>query len=133
MDIGGVEEVLDEDDNVVIPAKSAEYFLAEGTLVEPPLGVDQKRGATTVDVDTGAQTVTINKPAVDMTTQEIEDRDQNNDINELSRAVVNLAFIQTELIDKLLEQGTVSAADFTAPVRQIYQDIKIIVDRAKPQ
>lgn len=107
------------------------HFLATATIVEPALGADQKRGPETMDVV--GQDVTLNRPAVDMTAQEIADRDQNNDISELSRSVAKIAFIQTELIDKLLSQGTISANDFTAPVKQIFQDVKAIVDRAKPK
>ena len=54
------------------------------------------------------------------------------DITELKKSVEKIAFIQTELIEELLAKGTIKAADFTPPVRQIYQTIKTIVDRAKP-
>jgi hypothetical protein len=106
------------------------HFLATAVVIEPPLGADQKRGPETVDVV--GQAVTLNRPAVDLNAQEIADRDQNADIAELSRSVDKLAFIQTELIDKLLAQGTIQADDFTAPVKQIFLDVKTIVDRAKP-
>jgi|TARA_R110000751_G_scaffold305358_1_gene421740 hypothetical protein len=114
------------------PMDLGDYLLIRATINEPALGADQKCGPTDTIVDVVAQTVTVNKPAIDMTAQEIADRDHANDLSELSMSVAKMAFIQTELIDKLLAQGTIQLTDFTAPVRQIFQDVKEIVDRAKP-
>jgi hypothetical protein len=54
-----------------------DHFLAEATVNKPTLGPDQKRGPEDVVIDVGAQTVTVNKPAIDLTAQELSDRDRN--------------------------------------------------------
>jgi hypothetical protein len=51
-----------------------DHFLATATVSEPALGPDQKRGAETVDVV--GQAVTVNRPAVDMTQDELNARDR---------------------------------------------------------
>jgi len=48
------------------------HFLATATVVEPPLGPNQRRGPETVVVV--GQTVTVTRPAVDMTQDEINAR-----------------------------------------------------------
>lgn len=50
------------------------HFLATATVVEPALGLNEKRGTETVDVV--GQVVTINRRAVAMSAQEIFDRDK---------------------------------------------------------
>ncbi len=48
-----------------------DHFLATATIVEPPLGPNQKRGPETKDIDVASRTATVNRPAVDMTQDEI--------------------------------------------------------------
>lgn len=62
---------------------------------------------------------------------EIDDRALANDIQKIIGAVKDIAFIQIELVDKLIQQGTIIATDFTPAVKQAYQDLKTIVDRIK--
>lgn len=109
------------------------HFLA--TVVDntsPPYdSATYKLGSEVKDV-TG-RVVTLTRSVVALTVQELADKQQNTDIAELSMSVDKLAFIQTELIDKLLSQGTIKTSDFTPKVKAIFLDIKAIVDRAKPQ
>ena len=110
-----------------------DHVLREATVVDPAYDPDtQVRTGPVFDVVDDTFDVTETYAVRAKTAQEIADDQQTADIDELRLSVDKLAFIQTELIDKLLGQGTVQAADFTAPVRAIYQDIKVIVDRAKP-
>ena len=55
----------------------------------------------------------------------------NSDESLLLNKILKLAFIQVELIDQLLAQGTIQATDFTVAVRQEFQAIKAAVDRLK--
>ena len=106
-----------------------DHFLATATVNEPALGPDQKRGQETVDVV--GQSVTIDRPAVNMTAQEIADRDQNNDEGTLRNGGLKLAHVLVELVTKLLANGTIQVTDFTPETKQMYQDVKAISDRLK--
>ena len=105
------------------------HFLATAQIVEPPLGPDQKRGLETTDV-TG-QVVKLTRPAIDLTAQEIADRDRRNDEGSLRQGGLKLAHVLVELVAKLLANGTISGTDFTPETKQMYQDVKAIADRLK--
>ncbi len=115
------------------PLDLGDYILVQADITTEPLGIDQKRGPTDEIVDVGAQTVTVTHTAIDMTAQEIADRDLANDIGELRSGGKDIALVLIELIDYLLANTNMSATDFTPDVRQAYQDIKVIADRVKSQ
>lgn len=107
-----------------------DHFLTTATVIEPTLGPDQNRVPETVVVV--GQTVTVNRPAVDMTVQEIADRDRNNDESALQSDVLKLAHINVELVTMLIANGTISGPDFSAKTERFYQDVKAIADRLNP-
>jgi hypothetical protein len=106
------------------------HFLATASIIEPSLGADQKRGAESVAV--AGRVVTITRPAINLTAQEIADRDLANDQTKLQVAGLKLAHIAVELVTELIANGTIAATDFSAETRQMYQDIKTITDRLNP-
>lgn len=65
------------------------------------------------------------------TQRELDEAAEARDVGTIRAAVEKLAFIQIEVIDKLLADGILAGSDFTPDVRQAYQDIKVIVDRIK--
>ncbi|KKN90077.1 hypothetical protein LCGC14_0231900 [marine sediment metagenome] len=69
----------------------------------------------------------------DKTQLELDDDQQAVDIAKLSTSVDKIAFILTELTQKLFEKNVIIPDDFTQPVRQIYREIEEIVGRAKPK
>jgi len=72
-------------------------------------------------------TVTEVMPIAEWNAQQATQADEGILFNK----ILKLAFIQTELIDQLLADNTISATDFTPAVRQEYLDIKAAVDRLK--
>ena len=66
------------------------------------------------------------------TAEELAAYQHAQDVSTIKTSVDKLAYILTELVKKLLEQETILPTDFTAPVIQFFQDLKFIVDRAKP-
>jgi len=113
------------------PLDLGDYLLIRATVIEEPVGANQKRGDTIEDVDVVAQTVTVTRPAVDMTAQEIADRDIADDISALRNAGKDMALVLTEFVDWALANTSMTANDFTPNVRQAYQNIKAIADRVK--
>lgn len=124
---GDVVFVGDPDDRPVAIGDS--HFLATAVLDEPALGVDQKRGIETVVIV--GQAVTINRPAVDLTAQEIADRDHSSDVSELQSSGEQIAFVLVEFVEWALANTAMTAADFSPNTRQVYQDAKTVADRIK--
>jgi len=57
------------------PMELGDYLLIKATVIDEPIGTDQKRGPTDTIVDVDAQTVSITHTAVNLTAQELWDRD----------------------------------------------------------
>lgn len=62
------------------------------------------------------------------TQTEINKAARNKKVQNIVGKLLQVAYIQTELIDKLLAQGTIQASAFTDSVKQDYLDIKADVD-----
>ena len=109
------------------------HVLRKATVIDPSFDpATQVRDGPTYDVADVTFDTTKTYTIRAKTAQELADDQQNSDISNLQNSIEKLAFIQIELIDQLLTQGTIQNTDFTAGVRTLFQNIKTIVDRAKP-
>jgi hypothetical protein len=83
-------------------------------------------------VPPNADAVTGTYTVRDKTEEELAADQQAVDITDIKSSVDKIAFIVTEDISRRIKQGITVPTDFSPAVRQIFQDLKVIVDRAKP-
>lgn len=106
----GVVEVVD----VALPAyDSAIEKIVEGTPVD--------------NAGTWERTWAV----VALTQQEIDDRLDSADNNEVVNNLKKIAILQYALIDALLANATIAAVDFDVKSRAVYQDLKPVIDRLR--
>ena len=86
--------------------------------------VDDPRVITDTDV-------TDSRSKVALTQQEIDDNQEANDLSALKDAGRDIAVVLVELVDQLLADNTIQVTDFSAAVKQNFQDVKAIADRVK--
>lgn len=130
------KQIKNENPNVSFPKEPSEALMAEYDVypiqdTPPTLAVNEEIVSTDLSFD--GSTVTKNYTVAETMTMAEWDALQATQADEgmLLNKILKLAFIQTELIDQLLADGTISATDFTPAVRQEYLDIKAAVDRLK--
>lgn len=130
------KQIKNENPNVSFPKEPSEALMAEYDVypiqdTPPTLAVNEEIVSTDLSFD--GSTVTKNYTVAETMTMAEWDALQATQADEgmLLNKILKLAFIQTELIDRLLADGTISATDFTPAVRQEYLDIKAAVDRLK--
>ena len=130
------KQIKNENPNVSFPKEPSEALMAEYDVypiqdAPPALAVNEEIVSTDLSFD--GSTVTKNYVKAETMTLAEWDALQATQADEgmILNKILKLAFIQTELIDRLLADGTISATDFTPAVRQEYLDIKAAVDRLK--
>ena len=82
-------------------------------------------------VPAGADDVTGTYTVRAKTAQELDDDQRSKDLSDLRNAILDLAIVQTELIDYLLANTAMQPSNFTRDTKQRYLDIKAIADRVK--
>lgn len=97
--------------------------------IDPPY--DPETENRTLSVTIGASDVTHEYIVTPKSQAELDDIEAEGDLKQIRSSVLEIAFIQIELIDKLLEKGTIVANDFTAPVKQRFLTLKGLVDKHK--
>lgn len=131
-----LRQLKNENPNVSFPKLPSDATLADYDVypiqdTPPTLAVNEE--ITSTDLSFDGSTVTKNYTVAEtMPIAEWNQAQQDkNDNAFILNAINKLAFIQIELIDKLLADNVITATDFTPDVRQAYQDIKAAVDRLK--
>ena len=82
-------------------------------------------------VPVGADEVTGTYTVRAKTAQELDADRRSKDLSDLRNAILDLAIVQTELIDYLLANTAMQPSNFTRDTKQRYLDIKAIADRVK--
>lgn len=109
------------------------YIYDEATVegFEPFDPATQKRSGPVFTVD-DLLTVTATYTVTDKTAEELAAEKVQDDKGVISQmATAKAMWLLVELIDNLLAQGTISASDFSAEVKQAYLDLKAKVDSVK--
>lgn len=104
----------------VTPEQLADYDVTEVADILPPVYNPLTQYIT--EQPDGSYITT------DYTQTEIDEAARQKKVQNIVSKLLQVAYIQTELIDKLLSQGTIKSGDFTASVKQDYLDIKADVD-----
>lgn len=104
----------------------------DAAVTNPACTATQKKtGPVYGDLDQAKGTITYS--CVDKTAQELAAETKAQNEAYIQNASGQKAmWVLIELIDNLLSKGTISASDFSADVKQAYQDLKSKVDAVKP-
>jgi len=103
-------------------------YLVPVTVVKP--AYDLLTETLTGPVDSHDTVIGTRTYTVVPKTIEQQEADEDERADQLLRnAVKSIAFLQIQLINKLLNAGVIAPSDFTPEVRQEYQRLKAAVDR----
>ncbi|RKZ67306.1 MAG: hypothetical protein DRQ48_09900 [Gammaproteobacteria bacterium] len=80
------------------------------------------------DLQNGTYVARLPQP---LSAQNTIDQAIEADKRDVINRLLQIAYIQVELIDQLLAQSTIQSTDFTTPIRQEFADLKVIVERLK--